>query len=168
MEYLDLCRLREVGYTSTKLHFANSSVRKPLKYTPLLVHVRDAFRNRTHGIRSSSAGYQTSLHYCGRPLLDWGGGCLYSWLFGTNTCTVPPLIYIYIYIYEWMMHLYSPLLCIAVNPKCFTIMWWWWGGVSPQPPPVCSIHLNDATAATGQWLQCAHHTPATGGEERES
>ncbi len=42
------------------------------------------------------------------------------------------------------------------------------GGVSPQPPPVCSIHLDDATAATGQRRQCAHHTPATGGEERES
>ncbi len=32
---------------------------------------------------------------------------------------------------------------------------------------VCSIHLDDATAATGQRRQCAHHTPATGGEERE-
>ncbi len=41
------------------------------------------------------------------------------------------------------------------------------GGVSPQPPPVCSIHLDDATAATGQQHQCTHHTPATGGEERE-
>ncbi len=41
------------------------------------------------------------------------------------------------------------------------------GGVSPQPPPVCSIHLDDATAATGQRRQCAHHTPATGEEERE-
>ncbi len=41
------------------------------------------------------------------------------------------------------------------------------GGVSPQPPPVCSIHWDDATAATGQRRQCAHHTPATGGEERE-
>ncbi len=40
------------------------------------------------------------------------------------------------------------------------------GGVSPQPPPVCSIHLDDATAATGQRRQCAHHTPAIGGEER--
>ncbi len=28
------------------------------------------------------------------------------------------------------------------------------GGVSPQPPPVCSIHMNDATAATGQRRQC--------------
>ncbi len=61
-----------------------------------------------------------------------------------------------------MMHLYSALLCIAVHPKRFTIMWGW--GVSPQPPPVCSIHLDDATAATGQQRQCAHHTPATGGE----
>ncbi len=56
------------------------------------------------------------------------------------------------------------LLCIAIHPKLFTIMW----GVSPPPPPVCSIHLDDATAATGQWRQCTHHTPATGGEERES
>ncbi len=42
------------------------------------------------------------------------------------------------------------------------------GGVSPQPPPVCTIHLDDVTAATGQRHQCAHHTPATGGEERKS
>ncbi len=64
-----------------------------------------------------------------------------------------------------MKHLYSALLCIAVHPKRFTIMGG--GGVSPQPPPVCSIHLDDATAATGQRRQCAHHTPATGSEERE-
>ncbi len=62
-----------------------------------------------------------------------------------------------------MRHLYSALLCIAVHQKRFTIMW----GVSPQPPPVYSIHLDDATAATGQRRQCAHHTPATGGEEKE-
>ncbi len=43
-----------------------------------------------------------------------------------------------------------------------------YGGVSPQPPPVCSIHLDDPMAATGQRCQCAHHTPATGGEKRES
>ncbi len=63
-----------------------------------------------------------------------------------------------------MMHLYSALLCIVVHPKpCGGGV-----GVSPQPPPVCSIHLDDATAATGQRCQCAHHTPATGEEERES
>ncbi len=68
-----------------------------------------------------------------------------------------------------MIHLYSTLLCIAVHPKGITIMWGWGGeGVSPQPPPVCSIHLDDATAATGKRCQCAHHTPDTGGEERES
>ncbi len=61
---------------------------------------------------------------------------------------------------------YSALLGIVVHPKRFTIMWW--GGVSPQPPPVCSIHLDDVMSATGQRCQCAHHTPATGGEERES
>ncbi len=58
---------------------------------------------------------------------------------------------------KWMMHLYSALLCIAVHPKRFTIMW---GG--------SLLHLDDVTAATGQRRQCAHHTPATGGEERES
>ncbi len=65
--------------------------------------------------------------------------------------------------HEWMMNLYSALLCIVIYPKRFTIMW---GGVFPQPPRVCSIHLNDATYATGQRRQYAHHTPATGGEER--
>ncbi len=69
------------------------------------------------------------------------------------------------------MHLYSGLLCIVVHPKHFTIMCvcvcvWGGGGVSLQPPPVCSIHLDDATAATVQRRQCAYHTPATGGEER--
>ncbi len=68
---------------------------------------------------------------------------------------------------EWMMHLYNTLLCIVEHPKRFTIMWGG-GGVSPQPPLVCSIHLDDTMAATGQWRQCPHHTPATGGEERES
>ncbi len=61
---------------------------------------------------------------------------------------------------EWMVHLYSALLCIVVHPKRFTIM----GGGDG----VKSIHLDDVTAATGQRRQCAHHTPATGGEERES
>ncbi len=50
---------------------------------------------------------------------------------------------------EWMMHLNFALLCIVVHPKHFTIMC----GVSPQPPPVCSIHLGDVTAATGQRRQ---------------
>ncbi len=31
-------------------------------------------------------------------------------------------------------------------------------GESPQPPPVCSIHLDDSTAAILR--QNAHHTPA--------
>ncbi len=30
---------------------------------------------------------------------------------------------------EWMRNLYSALLCIAVHPKHFTVMW---GGVSPH------------------------------------
>ncbi len=69
------------------------------------------------------------------------------------------------------MLLYSALLCIDVHLKRFTIVKYnriLYNRVSPQPPPVCSIHLDDATTATGQRHQCAHHTPATGGEERES
>ncbi len=56
---------------------------------------------------------------------------------------------------KWM-HLYNALLCIAVHPNRFTIMW---GG---------GLYLHDAMAATGQRRQCAHHTPATGGEESDS
>ncbi len=37
------------------------------------------------------------------------------------------------------------------------------GGRSPHPLPVCSIHLDDVTAAIVH--QNALHTPATGGEE---
>ncbi len=62
-----------------------------------------------------------------------------------------------------MMHLYSAL-CIFVHPKRFKIMW----GVSPQPPPVCSIHLYDATAATGQRRQCAQPPHQLQVERRES
>ncbi len=62
------------------------------------------------------------------------------------------------------MHLYSAFIVYCCTPKALYNH----EGVSPQPPPVCSIHLDDATAATGQRCQCTHHTPATGGEERES
>ncbi len=95
-EYLDLCRMREEGYTSTKLHFANSWVRKPLKYTPLSVYVRDAFRistwslsrglcfqvrNSRHSLffcwwLSNSVALLRIAAQCGRDycgsLLDWG------------------------------------------------------------------------------------------------
>ncbi len=72
----------------------------PLKYTLLSVYVRDAFRISTwslsrgfvfkcatHGIRCSSAGgYQTALHCCGRPLLDWGWiACIHC----KASCTEP-------------------------------------------------------------------------------
>ncbi len=80
------------------------------------------------------------------------------------TCWTESVLYSHMHEWmnEWCIYI-ALLLCIAIHPKRFTIMW----GVSPQPPPVCSIHLDDATAATGQRRQCAHHTPATGGEERE-
>ncbi len=70
------------------------------------------------------------------------------------------LLCMYEWMNAWMMHLYSAL-CIVVQPKRFTIMWVGGGGVSPQPPPVCSIHLDDATAATGHRTMapvCSPHT----------
>ncbi len=50
-----------------------------------------------------------------------------------------------------LLHLYSAFLGTqsALRSK---------GGVSPHPPPVCSIHLDDATAAILR--QNAHYTPA--------
>ncbi len=74
--------------TSTKLHFSNSFERKPFKYTPLSVYVRDAFRISTWSLSghclvdfvfkrevhcSSAAGYQTALHYCNPSGLGGGG-----------------------------------------------------------------------------------------------
>ncbi len=68
--------------------------------------------------------------------------------------------------FEWMNDVfYLALYCVLLYTQSALQSC---GGVSSQPPPVCSIHLDDATAATGQRRQCAHHTPATGGEERES
>ncbi len=68
---------------------------------------------------------------------------------------------------EWMDEwcIYKALYCVLLYTQ--SALQSCGGGVSPQPAPVCSIHLDDATAATVQRCQCAHHTPATGGEERE-
>ncbi len=67
---------------------------------------------------------------------------------------------------EWMNEwsIYIVLYCVLLYTQSALQSYM---GISPQPPPVCSIHLDDATAATAQRRQCAHHTPATGGEERE-
>ncbi len=64
------------------------------------------------------------------------------------------------------MHLYSAF-CVLLYTQSALQSCGGGGGVSPQPPPVWHP-LGDAMAATGQRRQCAHHTPATGGEERES
>ncbi len=86
------------------------------------------------------------------------------------------------------MHLYSTLYCVIVHPKRFTIIWGGGGGGGP----LLNLHQcaastwmmqrlpqdNNASAFTTHQLQverrasqsqssvCAHHTPATGGEER--
>ncbi len=68
--------------------------------------------------------------------------------------------------FTWMNEwgIYIALYCVLLYTQSALQSY---EGVSFQPSPVCSIHLDDATAATGQRRQCAHHTPATGGEERE-
>ncbi len=68
---------------------------------------------------------------------------------------------------EWMneWHIYIALYCVLLYTQSALQSC---GGVSPQPPLVCSIHLDDATAARVQRHQCTHHTSATDGEERES
>ncbi len=55
------------------------------------------------------------------------------------------------------LHLYSAFLGTqsTLHSVCVCV---WGGGGSPQPPPVCSIHPNDAMAAILH--QNAHHTPA--------
>ncbi len=56
----------------------------------------------------------------------------------------------YFYIYNNLLHLYSAFLGTQSTLHS--------EGESPHPPPVCSIHLDDATAAIVR--QNAHHTPA--------
>ncbi len=65
---------------------------------------------------------------------------------------------------EWMMHLYSTFIVYCCTPKA---LYNHVGGVSSTTTSV-QHPLGDAMAATGQLRQSAHHTPATGGEERES
>ncbi len=55
---------------------------------------------------------------------------------------------------EWFIYL--ALNCVLLYTQSASQSW---GGGG-------SLHLDDATAATGQRRQYAHHTPATGGEER--
>ncbi len=112
MEYLDLCRMR--WYTSTKL--LSVHVRSFLS-----VHVRESesahghclvgfvYKCATHGIRWSSAGgYQTVLHYCGRPILDWGWiACIRRKASCTALNAIQEFVHIHIYIYIYIyMYMY--------------------------------------------------------------
>ncbi len=81
-------------------------------------------------------------------------------------CVYIQIVFLEIWMNEWCI--YIALYCVLLYTQSALQSWGGGGSLSPQPPPVCSIHLDDATAATGQRRQCTHHTPATGGEERES
>ncbi len=62
--------------------------------------------------------------------------------------------------------IYIALYCVLLYTQstlqscvCVCVCVWGGGGVFPQPPPVCSIHLDDVTAATGQTAPvCSPHT----------
>ncbi len=58
---------------------------------------------------------------------------------------------------EWMMHVYSTLYCCTPKTLYNHMRW-----------SLLNHHQCAASTwmATGQWCQCTHHTPATGGEER--
>ncbi len=72
MEYLDLSRMREVGYTSTKLLSVHVRIFcQSMWETRSESEVGIVFKRATHGIRCSSTGagvYQPALHYCGRRI----------------------------------------------------------------------------------------------------
>ncbi len=76
MEYLDLCQMREHKdpfrkQLSAQAFVSPSETRSESAHGHRLVGF--VFKRANHGIRCSSAGgYQTALHYCGYPLLDWG------------------------------------------------------------------------------------------------
>ncbi len=68
---------------------------------------------------------------------------------------------------EWCI--YIALFVYCCTPKALYNHVGGGGGVSLLNHHQCGGNpLGDAMAATGQRRQCAHHTPATGGEERES
>ncbi len=77
------------------------------------------FKCATRGTRCSSAGgYQTALHYCGLPLLDWGelpvfvvrphapnrDACTvtvwYEYMYRSTPTYIHTYIYTYVYIYS--------------------------------------------------------------------
>ncbi len=125
-----------VGYMSTKLHFTNSWVCKPLNNTPLSVYVRNAFRISTW---SPSRGLCFQMHNStfvvlllavikqrcitvGAPF--WIKGELPVFVvrphasnrdvrtmtFGTNTCIVPPLVLMY-----WQYEIKTVLMSESLN-----------------------------------------------------
>ncbi len=70
---------------------------------------------------------------------------------------------------EWMNDaLYSALLCIAVHPKHFTIMWGGGGGGLSSTTTSVQHPLGWCDGCHRTTAPVRHHTPATGGEERES
>ncbi len=74
------------------------------------------FKCATHGIRCSSpGGYQTALHYCRHPLLDWGWiGCIRC----KASCTKPRCPYrdgsVWIHV---SLHPYYSILEVSMSHK---------------------------------------------------
>ncbi len=68
-----------------------------------------------------------------------------------------------LFLNEWCI--YIALYCVLLHTQ--SVLQSCWGGLSSTKTSV-QHPLGCCDAATGQRRQCAHHTPATGVEERES
>ncbi len=110
MEYS--CRMREVGYTSTKLLSVHVRIfcqslwetRSESAHGHCLVGF--IFQVRNSRIRCSSAGgYQTALHYCSRPF--WIGGELPVYVVRPHASNPECTAYVYrVYIFECTEYVY--------------------------------------------------------------
>ncbi len=70
MEYLDLDLIAQAFKVYSFVSLCEGCIQNQPHGHCLVGFV---FKCATHGIRSSFAGgYQTALHCCGCPLLDWG------------------------------------------------------------------------------------------------
>ncbi len=70
MEYLDLCGMREVGYTSTKPHFANSLSAQAFKVYSFVTLCERHIQNQ-HMVTVWGLSFQVRTHHGIRGFFCW-------------------------------------------------------------------------------------------------